>query len=349
MNDNVVNFVNASQSSNDVLDLACDWVAKIDRGLAAEETLIFQTWVYEKPENMETMLDVAKFSEKLEELNRLAEIVPEDLVKKEKSYSWHSAIAASVLVMFSAFFFLSNDEIPVAPKYAALEKMYSTQVGEKNTIHLPDDSVLGLNTDSIVNISYSDNARIIELQRGELHIEVAHDIDRPLSVVAGGKVIQAVGTAFNVEYSADGVELLVTDGKVLVADKEELNLKDIQKLSPVSLSVSEGQKISLDTSSVDLQLTVQTVDENEIIKALSWQKGRLVFTGDRLVDAIAEITRYTELEIELDNDEKLRNMQIAGRFKTGDVDGLLTILEKTFNIEHTKLSSNKVKLSFKAG
>ncbi|REL28275.1 DUF4974 domain-containing protein [Thalassotalea euphylliae] len=348
MNNNVVNFINASQMSNDALDVACDWIAKIDRGLTSEETQTFQSWLYEKPSNMETMLDVAKFSEKLEELNRLAEIVPEDLVKKEKPYNWHSAIAASVLVMFSLLFFFPTEEIPVTPKYAAIEKMYSTQIGEKNTIHLPDDSILILNTDSLVNIAYTDTARIIELQKGEMHIEVAHDLNRPLSVVAGEKVIQAVGTAFNVEYSTHEVELLVTDGKVLVADIDERSLKNIQKLSHVSLSVSEGQKVSLDTSPVDYRLTIETVNRNEMTKALSWQQGKLVFTGDTLEEAIKEIARYTELEIELAHDEKLRNMQIAGRFKTGDVRGLLAILEKTFNIEHKQLSTNKIRLSFKS-
>lgn len=344
---NIVDFSSASASSNRVLDTACDWIAKIDRGLTEDETRAFQTWLYQQPEHMQTMFEVAQFSEQLEQLNRLAQVVPEQLVSKEKSLAWPKAIAASIVLVASAILF--TPAFDSSNQYALLEKHYSTQVGEKNTIILPDDSVLVLNTNSKVNIAYSNNARVIELEQGELHIDVSHDLERPLSVVAGDKIIQAVGTAFNVEYSNEDVELLVTDGEVRVADTlDNDDLKNIEKLSSQSLSVTEGHKVSLDASAKELKLSIETVDQSDINKALSWQKGNLVFTGDTLEQAIAEIARYTDLEIELDNDDKLKNMQIAGRFKTGDVDSLLSILATSFNIEHTQLSANKIKLKLKS-
>ena len=80
------------------------------------------------------------------------------------------------------------------------------------------------------------------------HIDVAHDKTRPLSVIAGGKVIQAVGTAFNVEVRNELVELIVTDGKVLVATKnDDIAKTEIdemgKKLPENSMAISKGEKV----------------------------------------------------------------------------------------------------------
>ena len=54
-----------------------------------------------------------------------------------------------------------------------------------------------------------------------MHIAVAHDPSRPLSVIVGNKVVQAVGTEFNVEITTDNsIELIVTDGVVMVGVAE---------------------------------------------------------------------------------------------------------------------------------
>lgn len=343
---NVIPMPNASESSNDIMDNACDWIAKIDRGLSEKETKQFQQWLFMSPQHMETMMEVAQFWDKLEELNRLAQVVPENLVVKDKASKWPVALAASVLLMCSMLFFQLGEES--APKYVAVEKSYSTQVGEKNTIHLPDSSVLVLNTNSLVDIRYTQEARIIELQQGELHVEVAHDKQRPLSVVAGGKVIQAVGTAFNVEYHQKTVELIVTDGKVLVATLDRDKKADtITRLPSQSLAVSKGQKVDLQTEVTVQEQQVEVVEAAEITSELSWQKGKLIFRGDKLADAMAEIERYTEYKILLDDDAALRDIKIAGMFKTGDVENLLSVLESSFNVEHEEVSQNTIKLKRK--
>lgn len=343
---NVIDLHTASKPSNDIMDVACDWIAKIDRGLTEQETKLYQTWLFKDPAHMNAMMEVAEFWDCMDELKRLSQVVPENLVTKEKSNKWPMAIAASLLIFCSTFFFQLGEGS--APQYVEIQKSYSTQVGEKNTIHLPDSSVLVLNTDSLVDITYTENARVIELIQGELHIDVAHNKDRPLSVVAGDKVIQAVGTAFNVEYNKKAVELIVTDGKVLVANVEEdLKAEEIKKLSELSLAVIKGQKVDLEKGKAKSMPVIEVVQETDISNTLSWQKGRLVFRGDSLEEAMAEIARYTEMEFELENNQALKDIQIAGMFKTGDIEGLLAVLESTFNVRHEKLNERRIKLLLK--
>ena len=95
--------------------------------------------------------------------------------------------------------------------------LYQTAIGEHSTVTLSDGSELILNTNTRVMVSYTQAARLIHLTRGEVHVSVAKDPQRPLSVIAGKKYIQAIGTEFNIEITdRQNIELIVTEGKVRV-------------------------------------------------------------------------------------------------------------------------------------
>ena len=58
----------------------------------------------------------------------------------------------------------------------------------------------------------------------------------------------------------------------------------------------------------------------------------LVFDGDPLESVIAEISRYTPVEIVM-ADPSLRSLKIGGYFRTGDTQFLLDTLSSSFGIE----------------
>ena len=58
----------------------------------------------------------------------------------------------------------------------------------------------------------------------------------------------------------------------------------------------------------------------------------LVFDGDSLESVIAEVSRYTSVEIVI-AEPTLRNLKIGGYFRTGDTDILLSTLESSFAVE----------------
>jgi transmembrane sensor len=336
------------------LDNACDWIAKIDRDLSPHETSEFQTWLYEKPEHLEKVLEVAKMWDKMDDLERLSDIFPENQVQK-KSPLFIGSLAASLLLTFTLFFLNFNDAFKaISPEIVmqVTESSYQTKVGQMDTITLPDNSLLVLNTNTIVKMKYTKSVRVLELVQGEIHIDVAHDESRPLSVLANGKMIQAVGTAFNVEVTSDIVELIVTEGKVLVEDKSANQFRaDIAnkkiKLPQTSLAVSKGEKIDLDIyENNNKQNIVVKLEPIDIISSLSWQEKKLIFRGESLSSVVDEISRYTDLKIELDNNDALKKINVVGVFKTGDIAELLTEFKKHFNISHEKTSENKIKLYF---
>jgi len=336
------------------LNQACDWITMLDRNLTPAEKQALQSWLSTSPENLETLLEVAKLWDKMDDLSRLSDLFPQSL-KKHNSMKWASALAASIIFALTIGLYQSGlDILPFADQRSSAivgtQLNYQTGIGESNTINLPDNSKIVLNTNSFVQIKYSATARVIELQRGEIHIDVAHDKLRPLSVIAGGKVIQAVGTAFNVEVRSKLVELIVTDGKVLVGEKKihsnSSNLEDMSKKLPQSsMAISKGEKIDLDLTGRVIEKIIK-VDPVEVAASLSWRQGNLIFRGESLADAMTEISRYTDIKFELADNQKLQQVKVAGMFKTGDVNGLLEVLNRNFNISHQKVGIDKIILDY---
>jgi transmembrane sensor len=76
---------------------------------------------------------------------------------------------------------------------------------------------------------------------------------------------------------------------------------------------------------------------------LSWQQGELIFRGESLETALREISRYTSYHFEL-ADNQLKKLQIAGLFRTDDIDGLLAALEQNFAIDHQRIDNQTILL-----
>lgn len=338
-------------SDDQIMDQATDWVAKLDRGLSESETREFQKWMGKSEKNQQMLMDLASMWDKMDAMNKLSEVFPhapeqkrpEQKNSSSRNIAFAASFALACLVSITAWqndgwgLFMDQSQRIVS------ENHYSTGVGEQSTFYLQDNTKVVLNTDSRLKVTYTDKQRLFELQQGELHVTVAHNSEQPLSVHAGDRVIQAVGTAFNVELRDTEVELIVTDGKVLVAEKNlELNnplqIEDVY-LPTSSLALVKGEMIELGAE----QQQVAQIDTQEMEANLSWQQGNLIFRGESLEDAMWEVSRYTSYSFEL-ADEALKQVQVAGLFKTGDVSGLLAALEENFNVKHQRIGTSTIRL-----
>lgn len=340
-----MNNVYQLHSNEQRIEQASEWIAKIDRGLIQSEKVEFESWLATDRENWTMLMKLAKMWDKMDALSQLSEVFPHTPQRSSWSYKSKLALAASILFVSAiSFHFLQTDIfIDKVQQQVVSQNVYTTTLGEQATFYLQDKTKVVLNTDSVLKVTYTDRQRLFELEKGELHVTVAHNKALPLSVYAGQKVIQAVGTAFNVELKSDHVELIVTDGKVLVADQnrqsnDRLAVYNI-RLPIRSLAVSQHQKVELGTGNEK----VQAVELSEIEASLSWQQGNLIFRGETLQQAMAEVSRYSDYRFEF-IDDTVKNMQIAGLFKTNDLDGLLAGLEQNFKVSHQRIGSNTIRL-----
>ena len=344
---NIIEFPNREA----IYDQASLWIARMDRELTSAEQQELAQWLAASEQHRSVLFEMAELWDKMDSLARLADLFQAP-AKPARQPRFYGAIAASVALLTVVIGWNLAPQVPgqllaLLPfQEQVVDGVYETAVGEHSNVNLPDGSQLVLNTNSRITVKYSDDHRLFLLERGEINIEVAHDKDRPLSVMAGNKVVQAVGTAFNVRLQTDNqVALLVTDGKVLVAQKTVQQTIDkivAERLPASALAVSKGEKIMLGAE----RETIAKVDDNEIVAKLSWRQGNLVFRGETLEEALVEINRYTSVQFEV-ADESIKQERIAGLFKAGDVDGLLAALEQNFNIHNQRMGNNKIRLSAK--
>lgn len=346
-----MNNVQKFSSKQDIHQQACEWISRFDRGLNDAEEQAFSDWVNISKRHRQCLFDVAQTWDELSVLNELSALFPlrDNHLQQANIFSNRKTMGMAASLAFVVISFLAwlvtPQNIPVMSDPSLLVLDAETSVGEQRVLSLSDGSVIHLNTDSLVSVDFSDTRRDIHLFRGEAHFEVAHDEQRPFIVKAGDNTVTAVGTAFNVQITnVNQLELLVTDGKVLVKNKQENNQIANTELShPLD---GYGELMAAGQKAIISQQSIQqiTLSNEQVHNDLAWQQGLLVFHGEPLAEALQEISRYTSINFTF-ADEQVKQRRIAGYFKAGDIQGLLFALENNFNIVYSKRDDQTIVLS----
>ena len=162
-------------------------------------------------------------------------------------------------------------------------------------------------------------------------------------------MVQAVGTAFNVRFSGpefkDLVDVIVTEGRVSVVNRYSESAKNPANSNPLSQHLLDaGQRGQYSEASESVEL--MPAEAEVILRKLAWQKGSLAFKGETLAEAIAEISRYTHKQLII-ADASLNSLEVGGRYKTDDIDSLLSSLADVMGIDIVFLPGEKILLSEK--
>jgi len=334
---------------------ASQWISKMDRGFNATENDAFIAWANQSDLHRETLFSFAALWDDLSVLNELSALFPinNQHKKKKSSQTFITKIAMAASIVF-VFILGSNIYTNLLPDSKMNEQQYteiknlSTVVGQQSRFSLSDGSIIQLNTNSLVKINFSQNKRLLTLVRGEARFDVAKDKTRPFTVTSGDKSFTALGTIFNVQKNSNqDMELVVTEGRVLITKANQLidriakKIYQLPKEQLPGLLVTSGEKAII---SQEIPQKVQQVSLDQVQKDLAWQQGMLIFEGDSLASALAEVSRYTSTNFEL-VDSELAEIKIAGYFKAGDIVGLLQSLHSNFNINFEKINENSIRLT----
>jgi transmembrane sensor len=332
------------------------WLARLDRGLSDDERSGLREWLKDGV-NHKAFLEMGKLWRGLDAISVLSELFPlsPESLNPPPRRSFRSvalaAIAAVSIVCVFGLIFAANSgwslfDSSRVPPPAVYNEMYRTAVGETRVAKLADGSSVTLNTATRMVVFYSPRARDVYLSYGEASFDVAHESARPFNVHAGKRILQAVGTMFNVRVlNADNVELTVTEGKVKVLHVPPPRVPD----SPASLrdEIMHGETTvnALETALVEPGLqSVRRLDAGEVETKLAWQRGMLIFQGEPLEQVLAEVDRYTDTRFVL-ADESLRDVRVGGYFRAGDVEGLLVALRENFLIDSRRDAQGRVVLT----
>ena len=340
-----MNNIRSMPCNDPLYDQASQWIVKMDKGLSRDEETALREWLQADPQSYAILMEMTRLWDKMDAMSRLSDL----FAKPTVTPSWRSVRNVRALSAMAASVVLAA----VVGLWALLgglnlnSAVYQTAVGEQSSVMLPDGTQLTLNTNTKVTVHYTEQQRQLQLSSGEIHISVAKDPQRPLSVMAAGQLVQALGTEFNIEITdQQNIELVVTEGRVKVAvqpnSPAQLSRQAQQPQPDNTLTLAAGEQVTL--GSHNQAVTQVSADELEV--KLSWREGNLIFRGESLEEAVKEIGRYTSVEFIFIN-EDLKKMRVAGMFKAGDVEGLLATLRENFNIVSERDGAGNVLLSAK--
>lgn len=351
---NVINFSDPGKKRTEVRENAALWLARLDAGASAEDLRALEAWLSEDEMHARELLALATMWGQMDVLSELSDIFPLEGYRKARVSRWLGGrlAMASVAVLVAVFFvgiwhFTGSGAAGSVPDYA---ETFSTQVGEQMSINAPDGSSLLINTNTSLEIDYTDSARNVYLNSGEGLFNVSADIKRPFRVYAGESVVEAVGTAFTVQASDTGeVEVLVTEGKVRFLKQSGqlsgsvdpgVDRDDMSSETEV-LSLTAGQFAAVTRGGAELRRREFNPEEMEV--RLSWQHGMLLFRSEPLEQVLKEVSRYTAVRI--DAEEELLETRVDGYFRVGDIEGLLMAMETNFQIMARELDGNHILLT----
>lgn len=322
---------------------AAAWVAKLDGGtLSRAELKALRQWAQQSPKHRSTLEEMAARWDLLDVL-KLTQQATNSTTRPAnpigRRWAVGAALAAGLAAIMLTIGVWRTDSGGLPEVVESPNTTYFTAIGEQQTVVLPDQSVVRINTNSRLQVDYSAEQRRIFLQQGEAFFDVAKD-SIPFVVMAGKGQVMALGTAFAVRLSDENiVQVDITEGSVMVSvTSETTSLNPSQQTVP-SRVFSSGEVARIGDS-IEL---VQSLEPAILERQLSWREGMLVFDGDSLESVIAEFSRYTTVEIVI-ADPSLRQKKIIGYFPTTNTELLLDTLASNFGIDVDKIRPDLVYL-----
>jgi transmembrane sensor len=185
---------------------------------------------------------------------------------------------------------------------AAVEQVYATQVGQRDSVSLPDGSTVVLAPGSrlIVASGFNGSNREVTLE-GAAYFDVKHDGAHPFVVHSRGAEIRDIGTAFSVKTDAQGrVSVAVTHGIVA--------LRDTATGSAAPVELRAGDRGVLQAGSVAVARGTVT-DED-----MSWTRGQLAYRDAPLAEVQADLRRWYGIELQV-TDSVLAQRTLTASFR----------------------------------
>jgi transmembrane sensor len=312
---------------------AAAWVWRMDDAPRDADREAFEAWLRQDPRHRRAVEELTKAWEELDGLagtqhapaplatGTAGGLVRDGLLARSLRQWWLTGAAALIAAVGAVAWHYHDNE----------KQTLATAVGQHRNVALPDGTRVTLNTNTILETSFSRHTREIHLRKGEAHFDVAPDRSRPFLVHAGDAVVRALGTEFEVRLHSDRhVDVLVNEGRVEVrADMQPGSAAHGAEPLPVIAvrGLSAGQQLSTATRNY----AVVPVTPEQISSELAWRDGAVVFDSAPLAQAITEIQRYTDARIII-SDPRITALPVGGRFKTDDLQGFLDGLEAALPI-----------------
>lgn len=342
-----------SAASTEVLREAAAWMTRLKASDVSElDHREFIEWLKRSPVHVKHYLELASLDVQLgdaalfegmdlDELPRqsrsnvLPWTVPRTRDSESKTPRQHArprwlrwTVTAAAASVITVGLFLGTQEVVNWPDS---DERYHSAVGELRSIALSDGSIVTLNTQSEIEVRYSEESRTVELARGEALFRVARNRSRPFRVLVDRTVIQALGTEFNVYRHSGGAVVTVVEGRVAVLPQDSGSAEPLGRQEPSApgpgrvrarLELSAGEQLAIAPNAA-----VRRLELSEIARVTTWTQRRLAFNQAPVAEVVAELNRYNHEQLVVE-DPELARRAVTGTFESNDLESFILFLKQ---------------------
>jgi transmembrane sensor len=320
---------------------AADWIARRDMGLTPDETLELQAWQDANPQHAAAWARLDRIWSALNS-PRLAGRGDSVLLtvsalraarhrrrRSRLTLATVGAVAALALGLALRPGF-DAPRNPIAPT--------PTVAFRPDRQTLADGSIVELAAHALITVDFTPSRRGVRLVRGEALFSVAKDAARPFIVSVGTVDVRAVGTQFAVRSAPSEVAVIVTEGRVTVA----------QETAPAAgaTPVDAGNVIVVPASPALAGAPApqaRAISDDEVARALAWRGHRVEFSATPLAEAVALLNRRNATSLAL-ADDATAALRITGVFWTDDPEGFARLVESSLGIKSSRPSAGTIVL-----
>lgn len=226
-------------------------------------------------------------------------------------------VASALLLAAIVVGVQSPGQVPTPPTSAVAvapsTNVYRTQ-RQSRKVALADRSVLWLDWNSKVTVTYSESKRLVRLERGRAAFKVVSRADRPFVVHSGRMVMRVTGTEFVVDRRAStNPSVSVLEGSVETT------------ASNTRLLVKRGERVEL-AHDVLRQTASGSVNHEG-----AWRDGRLVLRDASLPDAFLALEPYSSYAIDV-SELKTLDHRVSGTYFTQSANDAVSALVKSYGL-----------------
>ena len=344
---------NVKRAEAGVKQQAVSWYLRIEEGISQSDFRSWRAWLAEDEANAEAFDAVSEFWQQSEQLDDLPWPTDQELVAdnydgslalplaektvlklpapKRGRRAWLALAASVAIASVLSVALLKNPE--------PIETNFQTAIGEHQVIDLEDGSRITLGAHSVVSVSFDKDLRQIKLESGEAYFKVAKDSSRPFIVAAGSRTVHAVGTEFNVNIGVRDIKVSVLEGRVKVEGPSVERSGNPTGQESATVSSLETGDV-LDFNAVE---DIGIVREVDPLFATSWLDRRLAYVGAPMESVIADVNRYSEIELII-GDQATQQLTFTGTIFSDDIGDWLSGLEKAFPLRLVKVEGHGILL-----
>ncbi len=231
---------------------------------------------------------------------------------------WQIAASVAVILILSGSIYWHHFHNPTI--------LLATNFGQQLETILPDGSVVTLNANSRLRYQKQDS-RMVWLE-GEAYfvIKKKPETGEEFQIVTKDLSVTVLGTSFNVNTRNDQTEVLLEEGKVILA---VANQKQTIDMNP-------GDLITYSKKS-------NTLEENRnnapALETAAWKEGSLIFNNSPLIEALFEIEDIYGIRFVIETGE-LKGETITGGIPINDLRITLETLAKVYGLK-MKVTGNR--------